>query len=394
MKKKIAYLDCFSGISGDMTLGAIIDAGFPVTKLRAELKKLGVPGWTISTRRVKRCSVTATKVDVKLTCEKPVRHRHFPDIVKIIETSLLAPTVKTNAIAIFNTIATAEGQVHATSIEKVHFHEVGAIDSIIDIVGTAIGLAGLGVDRVEASPVNTGSGAVKTEHGTLPVPAPATALILRGIPSCAEGPARELTTPTGAGIVKTMAKQVGLRPMMTVETIGHGAGKHDFKDRPNVLRLFIGQTDRCVKEERLVQLATNIDDMNPEGYPPVIELLQGAGALDVTIIPAQMKKGRPGVILTVLCAPGKTTQLEEIIFKHTTTLGIRRAEVTRANLPRETRKVQTPYGAIQVKFARLPDGGVKAAPEFESVKKSAIKHGEPFELIYRAAMKEAQLLTA
>ncbi|VAX21163.1 hypothetical protein MNBD_NITROSPINAE03-1719, partial [hydrothermal vent metagenome] len=294
----IAYFDCFSGISGDMTLGAMVDAGLRIAKLRSELKKLRLDGYTISASKVKRCGISATKVTVKLT-KKSKHHRLYPDIVKMIVKSGLPDEVKEKALDIFKVLAQAESKVHSEPMEKVHFHEVGAVDSIVDIVGASIGFCQLGINEIQASAVNTGAGSVNTSHGILPVPAPATAFLLEGIPAYSKGPQLELTTPTGASILKSQCVRFGPLPMMSVERIGHGAGGHDFADRPNITRLFIGTAVEAgtteavgantgkMKEERLLELVTNIDDMNPEAIPSVFDALFGAGALDVTITPIQ-----------------------------------------------------------------------------------------------------------
>jgi len=391
---KACWFDCFSGISGDMTLGAMVDAGLGIGKLRSELKKLKLGGYTISASKVKRCGIAGTKVTVRLT-KKSNHHRLYPDIVKMIGKSGLPVDVRDRALRIFEKLAQAESKVHREPVEKVHFHEVGAVDSIVDIVGASIGFCELGIDEVLASAVNAGSGTVKTSHGILPVPAPATAFLLVGIPTYSEGPHLELTTPTGASILKSECVRFGPMPMMTVERIGHGAGGHDFSDRPNITRLFIGETEAVgradnvkVKEENLLELVTNIDDMNPETFPSVFEALFLAGALDVTITPTQMKKGRPGVCLAVLCRPENSGAIEKIMFEQTSTLGIRRREVIRASLPRRIRKVKTSYGVIDVKVAQLPDGKTKSAPEFESVRKAAAKQKVSFETVYRAALRD------
>lgn len=387
---KTCWFDCFSGISGDMTLGALVDAGLPVAKLRSELKKLKLTGYTIIASKVKRCGISATKVTVRLT-KKSKRHRLYPDIVKMIGESGLSTDVKDKALDIFRELARAESKVHGAPMDKVHFHEVGAVDSIIDIVGASIGFCELGIGEVQASAVNTGSGTVNTEHGLLPVPAPATAFLLKGIPAYAEGPQLELTTPTGASILKSQCAIFGPMPTMTIERIGHGAGGHDFDHRPNITRLFIGtsatdgKTART-KEERLLELITNIDDMSPETIPSVFDALFEAGALDVTITPIQMKKGRPGVSLAVLCSPENGGAMEKIVFEQTSTLGIRKREVARVSLPRRIKKVKTEFGVIEVKVARLPDGKEKSAPEFESVRTAAVKHKVSFEAAYRAAL--------
>lgn len=392
---KLAYFDCFSGISGDMTLGALVDAGLSARKLRAELKKLKVEGYTISVAKTMKCGIAATKVTVKVKHPGKQKHRHYPDITRIVEKSALSAKVKEKALSIFRVIAEAEATTHGTTVDRVHFHEVGAIDSIVDVVGAAVGLVELGIDEIYASAVNTGSGIVRAAHGVMPVPAPATALILKDAPTYAEGPEKELATPTGAAILKALGQSFGPRPMMTTSAIGYGAGGYDFADWPNVLRVSIGDVEHealsdmensGLDEELLVELSTNIDDMSPQFFPPLSERLFEAGALDVALAPIQMKKGRAGFALEVLCHPRDSVLLEEMIFSGTSTLGIRRRIVERVSLPRKIVKVRTKYGVIEIKVAENPGGSVKAAPEFESLKKAADNKDVPLETVRRAAM--------
>jgi hypothetical protein len=385
---RIAWFDCFSGISGDMTLGAFVDAGLSFDLLCSELAKTGLAGYEITASKVKKNGFSATKVDVAVDESAVKGHRHYPDIVKIIEKSGLKPEVKEIALNVFRVIADAEAEAHGVPVEKVHFHEVGAVDSIVDVVGAAIGFVELGIREVYASPVNVGSGTVKTDHGILPVPAPATAHILRGVPTYSAGPQMELTTPTGAAILKAMAKSFGGQPAMNVTAVGMGAGSRDFPGMPNVLRIFVGEKNgSSILEERLIEISTNIDDMNPQIYPLIADKLFTAGALDVTFIPAVMKKGRPATLIEVLCAPEIASEAQRILFTETTTLGLRVREATRVCLPRQIRKVATEYGEIEVKVAILPDGGVKTAPEYESVKKAAEKNGVTFDAVYRAVAR-------
>jgi hypothetical protein len=385
---RIAWFDCFSGISGDMTLGAFLDAGLSFDLLKSEVAKTGLAGYGITASKVKKNGFSATKVDVIVDESAVKGHRHYPDIVKIIEKSGLKLEVKQIALNVFRVIAEAEAEAHGVPVEKVHFHEVGAVDSIVDVVGAAVGFVELGIREVYASPVNVGSGMVKTDHGMLPVPAPATAHILRGVPTYSAGPLMELTTPTGAAIVKAMAKSFGGQPAMNVTAVGMGAGSRDFPGMPNLLRIFVGeQNGASVLEERLIEISTNIDDMNPQVYPLVAEKLFTAGALDVTFIPVVMKKGRPATLIEVLCAPQMAGEAQRILFAETTTLGVRVREVTRVCLPREIRKAPTEYGEIEVKVATLPGGGVKIAPEYESVKKAAEKNGVTFDTVYRAVLR-------
>ncbi|MBI4666107.1 MAG: nickel pincer cofactor biosynthesis protein LarC [Nitrospinae bacterium] len=380
------YLDCFSGISGDMVVGALLDAGLPLELLKERLASLPVEGYEISSARVKRCGVSAIKFGVDVDMSRQKGHRHYKDIVKLIESAQLALEVKETALRIFDIVAVAEGEVHGVDKEKVHFHEVGAVDSIVDIVGAAVGFHELGVTGVVCSAINTGSGMVMTEHGLLPVPAPATALILRGVPTYAEGPEKELTTPTGAAIAKALSANFGNRPLMTVGKVANGAGGHDFADRPNVLRMLFGESESSgYIHETLVEIETTIDDMNPQQYPVVMEKLFEAGALDVTYTPVFMKKGRPGVVFTALCPTALAGDVEKVFFVHTTTLGLRKRPVERVSLERNIVEADTPYGPVKVKIAYLPDGGRKIAPEYESVKEVAERSGAPFAEVYEAA---------
>ncbi len=384
---KVAYFDCFSGVSGDMILGAIIDAGLPFADLKSELETLDLSGYSLSAGKIVKGGVTAHKLDVTLDAPSKRPHRHYPDIVKIIEASRLDLSIKEKALLTFQIIAEAESKIHGVPIEKVHFHEVGAVDSIVDIVGAAIGLVRLNIGKVYSSSVNVGSGEVLTEHGVLPVPAPATAEILKGVPTYASGPAKELATPTGAAILKANAISFGPSPLMIAESTGYGAGGYDLADRPNVLRLTIGEApSNNGMEESLVELRTDIDDMNPERFPVVRGLLFDSAALDVTFTATQMKKGRPGVTVTVLCEPHNSTQLETILFCHTTTLGIKRYKVGRVSLRRRMGKVTTRFGSVDVKIAELPDGGTRAVPEFESVLAQAKRSGVSFGEVYNAAI--------
>ncbi len=384
---KVAYLDGAAGISGDMTLGALVDAGVSLSKLRAGLKTLGVEGWTLSAKKVVKKGIAATKVTVRLTGEQK-KHRHYPDIVKIVERSGLPDVVKKRTLKIFRIVAEAEGAVHGIAPEEVHFHEVGAVDAIIDIAGASLGFHLLGVDAVCLAPLNVGSGTVKCDHGVLPVPAPATALILAGVPTYADGPALELTTPTGAAIAKSFATSFGGQPPMVVENIAYGAGGHDLDDRANVVRLTIGETASLpAPTETITELAATIDDMNPEIYGYLTERLFAVGALDVTLTPVIMKKGRPGVVVSVLCGDGKSATLEEVLFAETTTLGVRRRAWERTVLPRRIETVKTKYGPVRVKLALLPDGSTRVAPEYDDVAKIASTKKVAFRAVYEAAKK-------
>ena len=295
----LAYFDCFSGISGDMTLGALVDAGVGIDALRAELAKLGLPGYEIKSEKVMRAGLAATKVHVILN-EQEQPARHLSDIRRIIEASTLSSSIKQKSIAIFVKLAEAEASVHGTTPDKVHFHEVGAVDAIVDIVGTIIGLDLLGITAVAGSPINVGSGTIKTAHGILPVPAPATVELLKGIPAYGSSIPFELTTPTGAAIISTLSSSFGPMPRMRINRIAHGAGSKDFQGRPNILRLMIGELVAAYEEDTSIIIETNIDDMNPQIYDHVIDRLMKAGAHDVYLTPIIMKKGRPAILLSAL----------------------------------------------------------------------------------------------
>ncbi len=323
---KLAYFDCFSGISGDMTLGALVDAGCPVEYLRSELQSLDVPGWTLSAEKVWKNGMAATYV--KVTTEDQQKHRSLSTILEIIGKSKIAPQVRDRAAAIFEKLGRAEAYVHDAPLEKVHFHEVGAVDAIVDIVGACIGFDALGIAKFASSPLNVGGGTAKMAHGILPVPAPATARLLQGAPTYSNGVQKELVTPTGAAIIATLCESFGPQPAMTVGSIGYGAGTLDLEHQPNVVRIMIGEvaeksaaTDFGFDEEIAV-IEANLDDMNPQIYGHFQERALTLGALDVYTTPVQMKKNRPGTLLTVLCKPQDTQKLMDLIFAETTTIGV------------------------------------------------------------------------
>ena len=347
----LAYFDCFSGISGDMTLGALVDAGVSIDALRAELARLNLPGYELKAEKVKRSGIAATKVHVIID-QKDQNARHLTDILSIIEASTLSPTVKEKSSRIFTRLADAEAKVHGTTPDKIHFHEVGAVDSIVDNVGAVIGLELLGIKRVMASAINVGSGMVKTSHGMLPVPAPATAELLTNIPLYQSSVQFELTTPTGAAIISTLGSSFGPMPPMKVERVAYGAGDKDFPGQPNVLRLMIGQPIAGYEEDTSIVIETNIDDMSPQVYDYLIEKLMQQGAQDVYLTPIIMKKGRPAILLSVLTDKTKTDALLDTIFRETTSIGVRIHEVGRKKLTRDIREVDTVYGKIRIKISR------------------------------------------
>lgn len=386
----IAYFDCFSGISGDMTLGALVDAGVPIDQLRAELAKLGLAGYTLTSGTAKRSGIAATKVNVVLE-EEQQPARHLSDIRRIIGDSSLAPLVKEKSLRIFLTLAEAEAEVHGTTVEQVHFHEVGAVDAIVDIVGTVIGLEHLGITEIIASPVNVGSGRVHTFHGHLPVPAPATAVLLKGIPFYSSSIPFELTTPTGAAIISTLAGSFGQLPHLVVRTVACGAGTKDLPDQPNVLRLFLGHYAAAAGEDTSVLIETNIDDMNPQIYEQVIGKLLAAGAHDAYLAPVIMKKGRPGILLSALTDRSGQAAVLDTIFRETTSIGVRIQEVGRKKLRREVRQVETVYGPVQVKISSLGGEVLTATPEYEDCKRLADEKHVPLKNILDEA--KAQFLS-
>ncbi|MGE0821365.1 MAG: nickel pincer cofactor biosynthesis protein LarC [Candidatus Binatia bacterium] len=380
---KVVYFDAFSGISGDMVVGALLQLGVSFDGLQQELQKLPFSGYRLSQSERRMSGIRATKFQVEV--RDPLHERSFRSIARMLQESDLLPQVKTTALRIFTVLAKAEGHVHGVAPEAVHFHEVGAVDSIVDIVGTAYGLSVLGTEKGYVSPLPLGRGLIPSRHGVLPVPGPATVELLKGRPVRFGDGEAEMVTPTGAAIVAAMAEH-GSVPSLDVIAVGYGAGERTLSDRPNLLRVVIGNTRESAREEQLTVIETNIDDFNPELYEYVMEQLFLAGARDVFLSPIQMKKGRPGVLLWVLCDPDKSEAVGAVILTETSTLGIRSYPVSRLALRRERRTIQTAYGEIGVKLAYRPDGRVTAAPEYEDCKRVALEKQVPLTLIYEAAM--------
>lgn len=389
---RIAHFDCFSGISGDMVLGAFVDAGLPVAKLRRELAKLGLDGYTISAERVTRHHLAGTQVHIRVSKSASQPHRNLKTILKLISSSALSKRVKADASAVFTRLGEAEAAVHDTSIDKVHFHEVGAVDSILDIVGAAVAMAELGIERVTSSAVPLGSGTIEVAHGILPVPAPATMRLLTGVPVYQSDVEHELVTPTGAAILTHYAADFSGFPAMTVEVIGHGAGSRDFPGRPNLLRVVIGESDEAARAEPMDVIETNVDDMTGELVGALFERLFAAGALDVYVTPLLMKKNRPGQLITVLCDPSKTAELVELLLVETTTFGVRTWRTEKHRLPRTWKTVKTPHGPVKVKVGTLGGNVVTVSPEYESCRKLAAAKHVPLKAIYAAAEAAAQSL--
>ncbi len=382
----LAYFDCFSGISGDMTLGALVDAGLPIENLRSELEKLRLAGYEITALKVMRSGIAATKVHVCLD-EKEQPARHLADIRTIIGSSDLSAAVKQRSIGIFERLARAEAKVHGTTPEKVHFHEVGAVDAIVDIVGSAIGLEALGITSVQASAINLGSGTVRTAHGLLPVPGPATAELLAGVPCYGSSTPFELTTPTGAAILSSICSSFGTMPRIKVHRAAYGAGDRDIEGQPNVLRVMIGEPESAYDEDRSIVVETNIDDMNPQIYDYLIEKLMALGARDVYLTPIVMKKGRPAVLLSVLIDAALTDAVCDTIFRESTSIGVRISEVGRKKLTREIREVETGYGTVRIKVSMKDGELMSATPEYEDCRKIAETRNVPLKQVIDAAKR-------
>ncbi len=389
----IAYVDCFSGISGDMVLGALIEAGVSPDHLRKELLRIRIRGYDLRTGKVRRSGFSCTKVDVILKPKAKSQKselRKWNDIKQIIMSSKLDEGVKQQGLAVFKTLFQAEARVHGKRYDSIHLHELGAVDCLVDIFGTLIGLKTLGIKKVYSSPVNLGSGTVKTEHGMLPVPAPATAELLKKASVYSAGPEAELTTPTGAALISSLADSYGPMPAMQITGIGSGAGTRDFEGRPNVLRVFIGQAPLLSGTgqgmgDSITVIETNIDDMNPQVYEHVMEKLFDAGALDVYLTQVMMKKGRPGIKLTVLCVHERKAELCALLFRETSTIGIRFHEVQRAVLDRKTGTVTTKFGKINVKVSQLAKEIVRITPEYDDCKRIARKKKVPLLEVMKAA---------
>jgi len=368
-----------------MTLAALVDAGVPLEALQDAIDSLNIPGCRLVAEQVKRHGFRATHV--RIEHEPEHAHRHLHHIVAMIEGSRLTPAQQDLAKRIFQKIGEAEAKVHGTTLEKIHFHEVGAVDSIADICGAAVGLNLLGVDRIVASPVPTGTGYIKIAHGRVSVPAPATAELLRGIPLVETSINSELTTPTGAAILATVADSFGPLPGMRIETIGYGAGTAELREQANVLRLIVGESEDGLATDQIWVLETNLDDISGELIGHCTTKLAEAGALDVYTTAVQMKKNRPGVVLTVLCPALLVNKLEKIIFRETTTLGVRRWPVSRHKLERRPYQVETPWGPVAGKLAWIAGMPESFSPEYESCREVAEKHQVPLKDVFEAARR-------
>lgn len=420
---KVLYFDCFSGAAGDMILGALLDAGLPFPALQAALGSLAVEGWSVSAERVLRAGVSATKFRVR---EEGVQepsaagahahhhdhdhshgghhhhhqheahdhhHQHHPphhspaEICAAIDRSALSVTGRARAKALFARLAAAEAAIHGMSIEDVHLHEVGAIDSIVDIVGAVFALEWFAADQIVVSPINVGGGMVRTAHGMFPVPAPATLALLGNAPVYSGGIQQELLTPTGALVLSDYATSFGSLPRMRVTGVGYGAGEQDRAETPNVLRVVVGEADEAAPSMRVVVLECEIDDMNPQLFGPLMDRLYGAGALEVAYGPVQMKKSRPGTRVTVVAAPERRQALADVVFRETTTIGVRYHEMDRECLDREMVVVGTPYGDVRFKVARRAGVVLNAQPEFDDLARLSAERGLSVKEVQAAAWK-------
>lgn len=390
---RVAYFDCPSGAAGDMIMASLLDAGVSVERLRVELARLALPGWSLVAREVMKGDFRATKVDVEIDERAHRQHRALRDILDILDRSTLETSVRERATRIFTRLADAEARVHGTDRESVQFHDVGAVDAIVDVTGGVIALDLAGVQAVHVSALPMGGGLVGGPHGRIPVPAPGTVELLRGFPVVDTGVKAELVTPTGAAILTTLAASAGRMPALTVEAVGYGAGTMDLPGTPNVLRCFLGQTvDTIAADEIVLQVETTIDDMSPQLYETLIERVFDAGALDVFLQPVIMKRGRPGVVVTALCAPERVGELSRALFEESTTIGVRWSEWRRARLQREMVEVATAYGTIPFKVSRLGGRIVTVTPEFADVARIAREKSLPVREVLDQARADGRRL--
>ena len=388
---KTAYFDAFSGLSGDMIVGAILDCGADFGEFERAIKSMPLAGYRLSTRRKGVSGISALKFDVEV--RKPQPERHFGEIRALIDSSPLAAMVKHQAISIFEVLAQAEAKVHDTTPDRVHFHEVGAVDSIIDIVGTAWGLDHLGVGNVLVSPLPMGNGFARSQHGVIPVPAPATAELLKGFPLKIGDGAHEMVTPTGAAVVRALARPAAIPLAFAVEKIGYGAGSRDLEDRPNVLRLMLGSERAAFDTDEMIEISANIDDLSPQIYDHLMNRLFDAGARDVTLTPTMMKKGRPAVTLGVIAETANREALAEIIFAETSTIGLRFHGVERLKLRREIHEVETRWGKVRVKTSSANGGApITISPEYDDCRRIAAAHKVPLRIVIDESRDAARTL--
>ena len=383
---RIAWFDCFAGISGDMTLGALLGAGWDRAALESLPRRLGLEGVTVHVESVRRGPFAALRVDVRVEEEKQP-HRHLHHVAAILDRAEIEPAVRARSLAVFRRLAEAEAEVHGSTVERVHFHEVGAADALVDVVGAVEGLHALGVERVYSSPPRLGGGEVDSQHGRIPVPAPATALLLRGAPVEMGPIPMELTTPTGAALLATLVEGWEKPPAFRIAAIGAGAGGRDPRELPNVLRVLIGDVEATASARREVAvLETAVDDESPQYVAALVPRLLEAGALDAMVAPVTMKKGRPGLWLVVIAPPERAEEIAHRMLRESTTLGVRVRREERIEADRRFTEVTTPHGAVTLKIAQLPDGSERAVPEFESLRRTAERSGRPLREVAEAAI--------
>jgi len=395
----VLFFDCFSGISGDMILGSLLDLGVSLEVLSAQLAKIDLENYQLRARRVVKSQVTATKCDVE--CGHQHGHRHYRDVAKIIDESGLSTLVKDQTNRIFRRLAEAESKIHNVPMDQIHFHEVGAVDAIVDIAGACIGLEILGIQRVYASALNLGHGLVDTAHGTLPVPAPATAELLRGVPVYSNQLGGELVTPTGAAILTTICHRFGPLPGLKIEKIGYGAGSRDLPSAPNVLRVLQGQVDESGdaaglpnEDASVLVVEANIDDMNPQIFGYLHDRLLAMGVLDIFVAPVQMKKNRPGTLLTVIVPKDLIEAVSAVLFEETTSIGVRYYEARRKTLLRTVEQIQSEFGNVRVKVSRLNGRIVNFSPEYEDCRKLAAEHHVAYKWVQSRVIQEFMNLHA
>ena len=382
---KLAYGDLIGGVSGDMFVAALLDLGVPLSKLKSELRKIPTLKFDLKASKKLVHSIRASRFQV--VCPANDSPRSWKQIRELIERSRLVAEVKGTGLNIFTKLAEAEAKIHGVAVDKVHFHEVGATDSIVDIMAAAIGIRELGISSLYFSRIPLGRGVARSMHGPLPVPGPATLELLKGLPTFGIDLESETVTPTGAAMVKTLGTSFGDPPSMTIDKIGYGTGRKVFPNRPNLFRLSLGASSIGLKQEEMLVIDTNIDDMNPQYFDHVMERLFGAGARDVFLTPIQMKKNRPAILLTVICEPVQRDPLAQIILQETTSIGIRYYPVSRLILKRETRKVKTLYGNVTVKIVEQPDGTRRATPEYDDLKRIAAAKNLSLKTIHDEAMR-------
>jgi len=399
---KVLYFDCFSGASGDMIVGALIDAGVPLDEIRGALGSLSIDRDAVWTERVQRAGIGATKFHVRGEDADHAHHHHahaggiateahahrtLPEIYALIDGSRVSAAGKNRAKALFARLGEVEGGIHGTPVDKVHLHEVGSLDSIVDIVSAVHALELVSADRIVASPLNVGSGTIRSAHGLYPVPAPATVRLLEGVPIYSGTQRTEMVTPTGALLITAYATEFGGIPAMKIAKIGYGAGARSFDDTPNVLRVLIGEADAAAPSHTVVVIEAEIDDMNPQIFGVVMDKLLANGALDVFYTPIQMKKNRPGTLLSAIAPPDARERLTSTIFRETTTIGVRYREMTRECLDRETQTVTTPFGPVRIKVARRDGEVLNASPEFDDCVRLAEGSGRSVKEVQAAATK-------